>query len=83
MKYFILLHFILYEIYYFFHVKTFNAEALDLMTSLWIKHKREQGKERERRAFIRHTQTGITERLGAVARYERNPDFMYLFCSGT
>lgn len=39
-------------------------------------------KEREREAFIRHTQTGITERLGQRTGV-RKPHFMYLFCSGT
>lgn len=34
------------------------------------KTQEEQGIEKEREALIRHTQTGIREKLGAVARYE-------------
>lgn len=81
MEYFILLHVILYEIYYF--VLFCSCQDTSWRSSGFseiIRNKTQEGarKERERETFIRHKQTGWEQQTGV-----RNPDFMCLFCSGT
>lgn len=68
--------------YYLADVKTFHQEVLVLMKSVFVKHKREQRREGKRgiHQAYRHD---YDQEVGAVARYERFPDFRYLLCSGT
>lgn len=68
--------------YYLAGVKTFHQEVLVLMKSLFVKHKKEQGREGKRgiHQAYRHD---YNQEVGAVARYERSPECRYLLCSGT